>query len=98
MATEKPPPPLKDLLRARRAELGVTQAQAAEVVGVHKEEISRWERGEVRTPKVAQRAGIAKFLEMELGAVNALIDGSDVDETEERLRNLIREVLDERRA
>jgi transcriptional regulator with XRE-family HTH domain len=90
---ERPAAPLKDLLRERRAELGLTQEQAAKGVGVSTEEYSRWERGTVKTPRVPHRAGIAKFLEIDPGTVNALLDGSDVDETEERLRDLIREVL-----
>lgn len=97
MATEKPTS-LKALLMERRAELGLTQEQAAKKVGVSTEEYARWERGRVKTPRVAHRAGLAGFLGMDPGTVNALLDGSDVDETEERLRRLIREVLDERRA
>lgn len=50
----------------------------------------------MKTPRVPHRPGIARFLGMAPGSVNAMFETSDVDETEERLRKLIREALDER--
>lgn len=90
--------PLADLLVARRAELRLSQADAGELIGVSAEEYGRWERGNVKTPRVPHRPGIARFLEMDPGTVNAMFDSTDVDETEKLLRRLIREVLDERDA
>lgn len=96
MATEKPRV-LAALLQERRAELELTQAQAAESAGTTEREFRRWEKGEVRVPRVSKRAGIARFLGVDLGAVNAVVNEADVDETEERLVNLVRQVLAEQR-
>ncbi len=61
------PPP--DLLRTIRVAAGASQADVAELLGVHRETVSRWERGN-RTPSPRN---LARYLEVieELRQVSA---------------------------
>jgi DNA-binding XRE family transcriptional regulator len=43
------------LARETRRMLGKNQAEMAEIVGVHRQTLGKWERGEQRIPAVARR-------------------------------------------
>lgn len=60
--------PLRTLIRVRRLELRLTQANVAEVLRTEPEAVSNWERGERRIDfdKVPQLARILKLNEQEL--------------------------------
>jgi len=66
-----------ELLRARRAELGHNQKQAAEQIGVHAEEVSRWERGDVKAPRTKARGKLANYLRMTPTDLGRLVESED---------------------
>src|SRR3954471_5105682 len=90
---------LAALLFDRRTELGLRQDDAAKKIGVHTEEVGRWERGEVLRPNPENRRKIARFLKMDVSELNDLLGRADrrsmddagqhiIDEIE-RLRQLV---------
>ena len=57
---------LVDMLKARRAKLGLTQAQAAERIGVSRQTYETWERrADDLVPRLGHVAGIAQFLRVQ---------------------------------
>lgn len=53
---------LVDMLKERRAKLGLTQAQAAERIGVSRQTYETWEQRKDLVPRLGHVAGIAQFL------------------------------------
>lgn len=53
---------LKDLIRNRRIELGLTMKELAEIIGVSEGTISRWESGEISNMKRDKIQLLAKAL------------------------------------
>jgi HTH-type transcriptional regulator/antitoxin MqsA len=54
-----PPPAVR---RALREEEGLTQDDVGQAIGVHRETVSRWERGQ-RTPRGEHRAAYTDLLQ-----------------------------------
>ena len=57
---------MKDLLKRRRTELGLTQREVAESVGVSEATISRWESGIIKDMRSNRLAALAKVLQLPL--------------------------------
>ena len=84
---------LVDMLREKRAALGLTQAEAAQRIGVSRQTYETWESRTDLVPRLGHVAGIADFLEVAhgvvlgaSGAVSALVQlESRVKILEERL-------------
>ncbi len=55
---------IKDIIKTRRFELGMTQAQLATAVGVSEATISRWESGDISNMKRTRIASLAKALKI----------------------------------
>lgn len=53
---------LKDIIKTRRVELGMTQAQLATAVGVSEATISRWESGDITSIKHTRLIPLANAL------------------------------------
>lgn len=56
---------LVDMLKERRAKLGLTQAQAAERIGVSRQTYETWEQRTDLVPRLGHVAGIAQFLRVQ---------------------------------
>lgn len=59
---------LGELLRARRVELGLEQAELAKLVGVSQQTVSRWERGEA-LPRRGRIELLANALDVEAATI-----------------------------
>lgn len=55
---------IKDIIKTRRIELGITQAQLAAAVGVSEATVSRWESGDISNMKRSRIAALAKALQI----------------------------------
>ena len=55
---------IKDLLKMRRLELGLTLAEVAKMVGVSEATVSRWETGNIANMKRSRIALLAKALQV----------------------------------
>jgi DNA-binding XRE family transcriptional regulator len=55
-------PPLAERLRARRAELMLSQEEAARELGVSRRNYQAWEMAEVTTPRPAVRRRLERWL------------------------------------
>lgn len=55
---------IKDILKNRRIELGLTLLQVAKAVGVSEATVSRWESGEIANMKRSRIAALAKILQI----------------------------------
>lgn len=65
---------VKDLIRSKRIQKGLTMKELAEKVGVSEATISRWESGEIANMKRSSLMALAKALSI---APSSLIDSSD---------------------
>lgn len=63
------------LLRAKRAEHGLTQAELARRVGVTRQAVGLWESGDFRPRPVARIAEALGITDSELGALARSADG-----------------------
>ena len=72
---------LSEALRDRREQLGLTQEQAAEQIGVSRQTFLAWER-EDRKPTVDAYRGIASFLDITIEEFFALLGASVMFEIE----------------
>lgn len=70
---------MKDIIRQRRVELGLTQKEVADYVGVSEATLSRWESGEIQDFKRNRITALAKILKVS----PSLIVGK-TDDMEER--------------
>lgn len=70
----------KELIKARRLELGLTLKELANRVGVSEATISRWESGEIKNMRMSALAALSRELQM----TPNIIIGWDEDE---QLRN-----------
>ena len=77
---------IKNMIKDRRLELGLTMKEVAKAVGVSEGTISRWESGEISNMKRSRIASLAKVLKLQpsdlvLGNVSEGIteDASDID-------------------
>lgn len=55
---------IKDVLKARRTELGLTQLDVANAVGVSEATVSRWESGDIANMKRSRIASLASVLKI----------------------------------
>lgn len=55
---------IKDIIKTRRKELGLTQRQVADRVGVSEATVSRWETGNIANVKRSRIAQLAKALQI----------------------------------
>ena len=55
---------IKDILKNRRTELGLTQLDVANAVGVSEATVSRWESGDIANRKRSRIASLASVLKM----------------------------------
>lgn len=55
---------IKDILKNRRTELGLTQLDVANAVGVSEATVSRWESGDIANMKRSRIASLASVLKM----------------------------------
>lgn len=55
---------IKDIIKNRRVELGLTQLDIAKAVGVSEATVSRWESGDIGDMKRSRIASLAKVLRM----------------------------------
>lgn len=55
---------IKDILKARRTELGLTQLDVANAVGVSEATVSRWESGDIANMKRSRIAALASVLKI----------------------------------
>ena len=55
---------IRDILKARRTELGLTQLDVANAVGVSEATVSRWESGDIANMKRSRIASLASVLKM----------------------------------
>ncbi|OKZ52637.1 MAG: hypothetical protein BHV94_08460 [Clostridiales bacterium 59_14] len=55
---------IKDILKARRTELGLTQLDVANAVGVSEATVSRWESGDIANMKRSRIASLASVLKI----------------------------------
>ena len=55
---------IKDILKNRRTELGLTQLDVANAVGVSEATVSRWESGDISNMKRSRIASLASVLKM----------------------------------
>lgn len=51
-------------LRAERKRLGITQQEAAEIIGASFEAVSKWERGLSEPPKFSQEGALARLTKL----------------------------------
>ena len=63
-------------VQSRRRELGITQEQLAETLGISQPAISSWERGG-SSPTASALLGLLRALQLELADVVAILDGPD---------------------
>lgn len=69
---------LRDILRNRRLELGLTMKQVADSVGVSEGTISKWESGNISSMRLDKAFAISKVLSLD----PRLLMGQDEDELE----------------
>lgn len=69
---------LGDLIKRRRAELGMTQARLAELVGMSASAVRSWERGRATPKGASTRAALAAVLGLTDDELQAAIDGADI--------------------
>lgn len=69
---------LGDLIKRRRAELGMTQARLAELVGKSASAVRSWERGRAAPKGDATRAALAAVLGITDDELDAAIAGTDI--------------------
>jgi len=72
------PVALGDLIKRRRAELGMTQARLAELVGKSASAVRSWERGKAAPKGDATRAALAAVLGITNDELDAAIAGTDI--------------------
>ena len=72
---------LKDILRNRRLELGLTMKQVADSVGVSEGTISKWESGNINSMRLDKAFAISKILSID----PRLLMGQDENEFESEL-------------
>lgn len=70
---------IKDILKRRRLELGLTMLDVANAVGVSEATVSRWESGNIANMKRSRIAALAKVLQINPGII---MGWSELDETE----------------
>lgn len=56
---------IKNMIKSRRLELGLTMKEVASAVGVSEGTISRWESGEISNMKRSRIASLAKVLNLQ---------------------------------
>ena len=72
---------LKDILRNRRLELGLTMKQVADAVGVSEGTISKWESGNINSMRLDKAFAISKILSLD----PRMLMGQNEDEFESEL-------------
>ena len=72
---------LKDILRNRRLELGLTMKQVADAVGVSEGTISKWESGNINSMRLDKAFAISKILSLD----PRMLMGQNEDEFEAEL-------------
>jgi transcriptional regulator with XRE-family HTH domain len=65
---------LSELLKRRRTDLGLTQQQAADRIGVNVKDYGRWERGATLSPRVESWERIAAHLDVSLSVLERAIE------------------------
>ena len=99
---------LKDLIRARRSEIGKTFEEIGKEVGVSKATVLRWESGEIKDMRRDKLVALAKALkttpsylmgwEDETGAEKtAAEDGDGLSPLEKRLMQLVHRLSDDQK-
>ncbi len=76
----------KNILRARRKELGLTQAQVAKAVGVSEATVSRWETGDIAEVGSGKLPALARALQF--SPAQLLGDNNEDDELASYLEQL----------
>ena len=91
---------LKDLLKEKRREKGLTLQEVADAVGVNVSTLSRYERGEIASMKTVTMKALSKLLDIPLSKFIALPDDEKlqksermVAQVEEKYNDLLRIVL-----
>ena len=72
---------LKDILRNRRLELGLTMKQVADAVGVSEGTISKWESGNINSMRLDKAFAISRILSLD----PRMLMGQSEDELEAEL-------------
>jgi DNA-binding transcriptional regulator YiaG len=65
----------KNIVKETAKELGMTQKQLAEYIGVHEETVSKWSRGIVETPSWALKMFELLKTEKKYNTIKQLITG-----------------------
>lgn len=73
---------LKDLLKEKRREKGLTLQEVADAVGVNVSTLSRYERGEIASMKTVTMKALSKLLDIPLSKFIALPDDEKLQESE----------------
>lgn len=68
---------IKDIIKKRREELGITQKDVAKVVGVTEATVSRWESGDIGDMKRSRIAALAKVLRISPNVIMGWKDDED---------------------
>ncbi len=90
---------IKDIIKSRRTELGLTQKDIAEVVGVTEATVSRWESGDIGDMKRSRIASLAKALKLSPNIIMGWKDEEDfkvgelLSTDDEELIPLIRDLV-----
>lgn len=67
-----------DQLKAERQRLGISQTQAAELLEVSFEAVSKWERGLSVPPKIAQEGALARLKKRPMDLKGIYLEGVTV--------------------
>ena len=88
---------VKDILRQRREELGLSMRQLADVLGVSESTVSRWESGYIAHMKRSMIARLASALQISPLVIVGVEDQKQDGETDEAV-TLLQQLRDEDRA
>jgi transcriptional regulator with XRE-family HTH domain len=89
---------IKDIIKNRRLELGLTMLDIAKAVGVSEATVSRWESGDIDNMKRNRIAALSKVLKLSPNIIMGLKDekdfklGSLLDTTDDRLIQAINDM------